>query len=91
MNASTKLYVKIWAALMALLTLTWGAAQLNLGSFNFPVAMMISIAKTLLVIWFFMHVRQTSKLTWLFVAAGFFWLAILFTLTFGDYLTRGWH
>ena len=37
-----------------------------------------------------MHVRWSSRLTWLVVAAGFFWLLILFGITMTDYLTRGW-
>jgi hypothetical protein len=27
---------------------------------------------------------------WVFVGAGFFWLMILFALSFSDFLTRGW-
>jgi cytochrome c oxidase subunit 4 len=37
-----------------------------------------------------MHVRYSSKLTWVFVGAGFFWLAILVAFTLSDYATRGW-
>ena len=83
-----KTYVSIWAALMALLLLTWGVAQVNLGAFNIVAALTIAVAKMLLVILFFMHVRHTSKLTWLFVAAGFIWLLIMMDLTLSDYLTR---
>ncbi len=35
------------------------------------------------------HVRYSSRLTWLFVAAGFIWLLIMIDLTLSDYLTRG--
>jgi cytochrome c oxidase subunit 4 len=37
-----------------------------------------------------MHVRWSSRLTWVVAASGFFWLLILFGLTMQDYLTRGW-
>ena len=37
-----------------------------------------------------MHVRWSSRLTWVVAAAGFFWLLILFGITMGDYMTRGW-
>jgi len=50
----------------------------------------IAITKALLVILFFMHVRWSTRLTWLVVASGFFWLLILFGITMTDYLTRGW-
>jgi cytochrome c oxidase subunit 4 len=48
------------------------------------------MTKALLVILFFMHVRWSTRLTWVVVASGFFWLLILFGLTMMDYLTRGW-
>jgi cytochrome c oxidase subunit 4 len=37
-----------------------------------------------------MHVRWSSRLTWVVAASGFFWLLIMFGLTMQDYLTRGW-
>lgn len=83
-----KIYFRIWIALMALLFLTWGAAQIDLGPFNAVAAMTIAIVKMLLVILFFMHVRYHSRLTWIFVAAGFVWLLIMIDLTLGDYLSR---
>ena len=53
-------------------------------------ALAIAITKMLLVILYFMHVRYSSRLTWLFVAAGFIWLLIMIDLTLSDYLTRVW-
>ncbi|HSU56194.1 MAG TPA: oxidase, partial [Candidatus Dormibacteraeota bacterium] len=41
------------------------------------------------VILFFMHVRYNTRLTWVFVAAGFIWFLILVDLSLSDYLTRG--
>jgi cytochrome c oxidase subunit 4 len=86
---SKKLFFGIWITLLVLLFGTWGAAQFDLGPFNIVAALVIAVAKMLLVILFFMHVRYTTRLTWLFVAAGFLWLLIMITLTMGDYLTRG--
>jgi caa(3)-type oxidase subunit IV len=37
---------------------------------------------------FFMHVYWSPKLIWLAALASFFWLAIMFSYTMGDYLTR---
>jgi len=42
-----------------------------------------------LVILFFMHLRYSTKLTWLVVSAGFVWLSILILFTMTDVLTRG--
>jgi cytochrome c oxidase subunit 4 len=81
----------IYAALIILLLATVGANTLPLGPFSLVVALLIAIAKALLVIFFFMHVRFASKTTWIFVACGFLWLSMLFTMTFTDYLTRTWN
>ena len=84
-----KIFVRVWVALLALLALTWGLAQLNLGRLNAVVALTIAIVKMLLVLLYFMHVRYSSRLTWIFVAAGFIWFLIMVDLTLGDYRTRG--
>ncbi len=92
MNAdqpSKPTYFIIWICLLVLLFLTWAVAEFDFGPWNIVAAMTIAVAKMLLVILFFMHVRYSSRLTWVFVAAGFFWLFIMITLTLGDYLTRG--
>jgi cytochrome c oxidase subunit IV len=81
-------YVTIWLALMCLLFLTWGVARIHLGRWNLPVALTIALIKMLLVILFFMHVRKSGRLTWLFAAAGFIWLIIMIDLTMSDFLTR---
>jgi cytochrome c oxidase subunit IV len=87
---SVKLYAAIFIALVALTLTTTGVAFINLGgSLNVIVALTIAVVKALLVILFFMHVRYSERLTWIFVGAGFFWLAIMMALTLGDFLTRG--
>jgi len=70
--------------------LTVGAAYLEMGWLNTPVALAIAICKASLVVLFFMHVRYNTPLIWVFAAAGFFWLLILFSLTLQDYMSRGW-
>ena len=50
----------------------------------------IASVKALLVVLYFMHVKYASKLTWLFVASGFFWLIIMLVITMNDYSSRGW-
>jgi cytochrome c oxidase subunit 4 len=63
---------------------------MDLGRMNAVVALTIAVIKATLVVLYFMHVRYSSKLTWVFVGAGFFWLAIMVALTLSDYMTRGW-
>src|SRR5215218_6605256 len=82
-------YYAIFAALMVLTAVTDGVAFVNLGSFNFPVALAIALTKATLVVLFFMHVKYSSRLTQLFVGMAFFFLSIMFALTMSDYLSRG--
>jgi len=79
---------RCWAALVLLLAATTGAAFLPLGRLNLFVALAIAAAKALLVLIVFMELRRSSGLVRAFAAAGFFWLAIMLTLTSADYLTR---
>lgn len=87
---SAKGYVIVWGVLLIMLLLTWGVAEVDLGRWNPVLAMSIAMAKAILIVLYFMHVRFASRMTWLFAGAGFFWLAILIGLTMSDYLTRGW-
>jgi cytochrome c oxidase subunit IV len=85
-----KVYVAVFLMLIALTLTTVAVSKVELGEYNFVVAMTIAVVKGTLVVLFFMHVRQSSAMTKLFVAAGFFWMAILFVFTMSDYLSRGW-
>lgn len=84
-----KVYYLVFAALVIGTILTWRVAFIDLGMFNPVIALFIACTKATLVVLFFMHVRYSSKLTMVTVAAGFFWLLILITLSLTDYLTRG--
>jgi cytochrome c oxidase subunit IV len=86
---SRKTYFLIFAALMLGTFLTVQMAYLDLGAFNPYVALTIAVVKATLVVLFFMHVRYSTRLTWVVVASGIFWLGILFVLTLSDYLSRG--
>jgi cytochrome c oxidase subunit 4 len=83
-------YFTIFGALMVCTILTVVAAFVNLGNLNFPVALTIAVFKATLVVLFFMHVKYSTRLTWVVVIGSVFWLGILLTLTFADYLTRVW-
>ena len=87
--APTRMYYMVFAALIVGTILTVAAAKVDLGPLNNVVMLTIAGTKAMLVILFFMHVRWSSRLTWVVAMAGFFWLALLFTVI-GDYMTRGW-
>jgi cytochrome c oxidase subunit 4 len=88
--APKSLYYGIFAALIFGTILTVVVAEFDLGVLNNVAMLAIACAKASLVVLFFMHVRWSSRLTWVVVASGIFWLLILFTLTMNDYMTRGW-
>lgn len=86
-----RIYAFVFLALMTLTVATVSVSYVDLGEWNFIVAMLIAICKAWLVVWFFMHVNHSSSLTRLFASAGFFWMLILIALTLSDYLTRSWN
>lgn len=85
-------YFVIFAALMVLTIVTVFAARIDFGNeaVNTSIALAIAVAKAVLVILYFMHVRYSPRLTWVVIAGGFLWLFIMIALTLSDYLTRGW-
>ena len=88
--APKSMYYGVFLALIVGTGLTVLAAFFDMGAMNNVVMLTIAIVKASLVILFFMHVRWSTRLTWVVVASGFFWLLIMFGLTMQDYLTRGW-
>jgi cytochrome c oxidase subunit 4 len=88
---SRRIYFAIFGALMVMTGVTVWVANYDLpGPLNAIVALSIAVFKATLVVLYFMHVRYSSKLTWVFVCAGIIWLVILFAFTLSDFLTRGW-
>ena len=85
-------YLGVFAILIVGTILTYFVATIDL-DWIFPgantlVALLIAFTKMACVMLFFMHVRWSPKLIWLAVVASFFWLAIMFSYTMQDYLTR---
>lgn len=87
--SSPKLYLIVFLTLMVLTVVTVAAAYQDLGVLNDVVALAIAMAKALLVVLFFMHVKYSTRMTALTAIAGLIWLGILIGLTLNDYLTRG--
>ena len=87
---SRTVYFVIFGALIFMTIVTYFAARFDFGNeaINTIVALVIAVTKATLVILYFMHVRYSPRLTWVVVTSGFFWLAIMITLTLSDYLTR---
>jgi cytochrome c oxidase subunit 4 len=83
-------YLLIGSALLVLTATTAGVSYIDLGSFNAVVALAIACLKMTLVVLFFMHVKYSSRLTKLTVAAGFFTFIVLIMMTMTDYASRAW-
>ena len=86
-----QIYYRVFAALLALTLLTWGVSHIDFGGYlDIIVALTIAVVKTALVVLYFMHVRYSNRLIWVYIGAGLFWLLLLVGVTMGDYLTRQW-
>ena len=83
-------YYLIFLALMVCTALTVWVSFIDLGAMNSVVALTIAVFKATLVVLFFMHVKYSTRLTWVVITGSVFWLLILLALTFNDYLTRSW-
>ncbi len=91
----TKVYLRVFAALLLLTALTVTVSFFDLGGgrlhyANAIAAITIAVCKATLVVLYFMHVRWSSRQIWVFVGAGVFWLLILIGLTLSDVFTRQW-
>ena len=72
---SRKVYFAIFGALMVGTAATVMVAFIDLGGqFNTIVALTVAVIKATLVVLYFMHVRYSSRLTWVIVGSGLFWL-----------------
>ncbi len=86
-----RVYITIFLVLMVGTGLTVMAAFRDFpGPLNAVVALTIAVIKATFVVLYFMHVRYSSRLIWLVIAAALFWLVIMFALTISDYSTRSW-
>lgn len=85
-----KTYTVSFLALIALLVLTVVANFVDLGALSVAASLAIALAKALLIGLFFMEVRYSKPMVWLFAIAGFVWLAIMIGLTLNDYQSRPW-
>lgn len=81
----------IWLGLLVLLGISVGSAYIPLGIGNGLINYGVAATKAALVLIFFMHLDRSRALLRLAALCGLFWVLFLFSLTFGDYLTRNWN
>ena len=85
-----KIYIAVWATLLAMTLITTLVAFVDLGRFNTVVALSIATFKASLVVLFFMGARYTPRLTKVVIICGIFFLALLLSFSIVDYLSRLW-
>ena len=83
-----RVYVTIWALLLVFTAATVTIAGVDLGVMNVVVMLGIAVTKAVLVILYFMDIRDASRLTRLVVVSGFVWFGIMVLFTMTDVLTR---
>ncbi|HCT29643.1 MAG TPA: cytochrome-c oxidase [Bacteroidales bacterium] len=66
------------------ITITW----VDAGSFSVGVAMLVACVKATLVLFYFMHLKFDALVFKVFAGMVFFLLAVVFVVTFFDYLFR---
>jgi cytochrome c oxidase subunit 4 len=82
-------YTAICVVLIILTILTVSVSFIPLpGVWHIVIGLLIGTCKATLVVLFFMHALYSSKLTWIVILTGAFWLGILFVLTLSDYFSR---
>ena len=80
-------YLMVFGGLMVLTVFTVLVSKADLGTLgNALAAVSIAVVKTSLVLYFFMHLRESPKIIGLVAVGSFAWLAILFLFTIGDFL-----
>ena len=91
-SVSLRTYLNVFVALLFLTMITYWAAYESFGNHavNVAVAIGIAVVKATLVVLFFMHVKYSRRLVWLFVVTGFTWLVLMIVGILYDYWTRGW-
>jgi cytochrome c oxidase subunit 4 len=82
------IYFAVFAALLVLTGCTILVAYAPLGGWHTPMAVAIAVVKASLIVYFFMHGYESSKLVWLTLGGSLFTLSLLFLFTFADYWTR---
>lgn len=81
-------FIAVWIALLILTGVTVWVAQYNLGALNVWVALGVASLKSALVVAWFMHMKEESRLFKLSLLAALAILAIFVGFTFFDVLYR---
>jgi cytochrome c oxidase subunit 4 len=76
--SETRPILLTWAALVALVALTVAGSFAFSGTLSLVTWLSIAVAKTALIFWVFMHLREDRGLLRIFAVGAIAWLMILF-------------
>jgi cytochrome c oxidase subunit 4 len=88
--ASMRPIILTWGSLLVLTLLSSLVGLMNLGTLNLAIAVLIAAIQASLIAFFLMHALHGPGLIRVVLAGGVIWFLILETLTWTDYVTRGW-
>lgn len=81
-------FILIWVALLMMTAITVAVSRVDLGALNIWVALGVASIKSSLVIFFFMHLKQETRLFKIGLLVMLVILAVFIGLTFFDVLYR---
>ena len=81
---SPRLLLTIYGILLVLTVITVAVTDVDLGSFNLVVALIVAVAKASVVALYFMHLRWDSPFNSIAIIAGFFFVAIFIGISMLD-------
>jgi cytochrome c oxidase subunit IV len=77
-----------WVALMVLFAINLASAYIPLGTANLAVNLFIAAVMAATLFIFLMDLKNAKALIRVVAVAGLFWMTMMFSLTFSDYLSR---
>jgi cytochrome c oxidase subunit 4 len=83
-RGGSRVYLAVFAGLLALTVITVLVSYLDLGLMNVVVALLIASVKASLVALFFMHLKGESRLVWGFALVPILFLALIILGTLVD-------
>lgn len=87
-HASTRHYLFVYLGLIGLTALSFGLSLLHLGAADTVAALVIAVAKSTLVVLFFMHLIEQRTINALVLGTTLFFIALLTSITAADVATR---
>lgn len=80
--------VLAWIGLLLLFAINLGSAFIPLGSGNVILNLFIAAVMAAVLAIFLMDLWNSQTLVRVVAVAGLFWMVLMFSLTFSDYLSR---